>query len=166
MLNSESEHPVGTESLGSEELGHPRSELLCSGSDKHLAAQIYEDLKQSITTRYRPHIISVHGRWGSGKTHVLNQIGSLMRAGNKTYAAQDDESPYFQVCTFDAWKYEFEGNLASPFLYSLANPNSYEFSPEIKASITEKDIKKNLFRLATNHSQANYATWLKIQQHS
>lgn len=62
-----------------------------------------------------PTVIGVYGSWGSGKSHLLSQSIAQIFERNV------DSATKLIVCTFDAWKYELEGDLAVGLIKSLQN---------------------------------------------
>lgn len=98
--------------LGSEYLGErPRNDHL---GTSEMAKQICRDLEAN-----HPAVIGVFGRWGVGKTHLLNQIGQLLSKEHK-------------VCCFRAWEYEAEGDLRTALIRSLVNEHSYPFNGPVE----------------------------------
>ena len=61
-----------------------------------------------------PRIIGVYGWWGAGKTHVLCQTIKHLLDTN-----EDSERPAI-ICTFKAWRYEMEGDLAPGLIRAIA----------------------------------------------
>ncbi len=62
-----------------------------------------------------PGVIGVYGSWGSGKSHLLSQSIAQIFERNATSTTK------LIVCTFDAWRYELEGDLAVGLIKSLQN---------------------------------------------
>jgi hypothetical protein len=71
---------------------------------EHIVAEIVRELR----TDKPPQIIGVYGWWGSGKTYLLSQVIRRLLDSNK----QDAKGKQIIVCTFKAWHYEMEQNLA------------------------------------------------------
>ncbi len=97
--------------LGSEYLGErveDESEML--GADK-MAEQIASDLWRDPQP-----VVGVYGRWGTGKTHLLNLLGAKLAEMG------------FLVACFRAWEYEAEGDLVAALLRVLSDEASYPFN--------------------------------------
>jgi len=95
--------------LGSEYLGEgARQEML--GADK-MAEQIASDLHRDPQP-----VVGVYGRWGTGKTHLLNLLGNKLAEMG------------FLVACFRAWEYEAEGDLVAALLRVLSDEASYPFN--------------------------------------
>lgn len=95
--------------LGSEYLGEgAQQEML--GADK-MAEQIASDLQRNPQP-----VVGVFGRWGTGKTHLLNLLGAKLAENG------------FLVACFRAWEYEAEGDLVAALLRVLSDEASYPFN--------------------------------------
>lgn len=76
---------------------------------------IAKSIAAEIRQPHPPQIIGVYGWWGAGKTHVLCQaIRELQDTNEQT------PTPVI-FCTFRAWRYEMEGNLAPGLIRAIAD---------------------------------------------
>lgn len=87
------------------------SELRDDLGRRAIAREIVSELRADAP----PAVIGVFGSWGSGKSHLLSQ------AISEAFASNADSSRKLIVCTFDAWRYEVEGDLALGLVRSLQN---------------------------------------------
>ncbi len=100
--------------LGSEYLGYINKKVILEsdmlGADK-MAEQIASDLRRDPQP-----VVGVYGRWGTGKTHLLNLLGNKLAEMG------------FLVACFRAWEYEAEGDLVAALLRVLSDEASYPFN--------------------------------------
>ena len=59
-----------------------------------------------------PFVIGLYGKWGTGKTTILERLKSILHS-------QSHQGRRFEVCLFDAWKYSEEESLRRQFLAVL-----------------------------------------------
>ncbi|MBD3175732.1 MAG: hypothetical protein GF320_11165, partial [Armatimonadia bacterium] len=69
-----------------------------------------------------PSVIGVFGRWGSGKTHLLNEIGRYL---DTVEPSMGSDSARLAVCCFRSWEYEAEGDLAAGMVRALGDERNY-----------------------------------------
>ncbi|NOG56001.1 MAG: hypothetical protein HND57_17010 [Planctomycetes bacterium] len=82
--------------------------------------QIEADRAPDRSKAYRPSgVVGVFGKWGTGKTHLLNILGRQI-----VKDAQKNNKPYL-VCCFRAWEYEAEGDLAPALIRALVTETNY-----------------------------------------
>lgn len=101
---------------------------------------IIEDLYNTIT-QYSPKrkfVISLEGKWGSGKTTILNILKKTIRDKNEDIIVIDD---------FDPWSYNDQGSLFRGMFDTLLSESG------IKYSISKsKEIVDNLYNALFNDS--------------
>lgn len=101
---------------------------------------IVDNLKKIILNCPSPFTIGLFGKWGSGKTTILNALRKKMQDNNKDNIA---------VVSFDVWKYEGD-SLRRTFLKEIAKqlqknlPKNYELNERLEKSI-QKIIEKGKF---------------------
>jgi hypothetical protein len=125
MINQRNRSTLGSEFLGE----NPALEGLGMAA---MVDQIVEHLigEGGAAQLHPSHgLVGVFGHWGSGKTHALNLIGKAL-VDRSTPA-----SPCF-VCTFRAWEYEAEADLASAFIRCLVSEHNYPW--EQKAPVFDR----------------------------
>jgi hypothetical protein len=99
-----------------------------------------------------PKVLGVYGSWGSGKTFLLAQtINLLLEANwnttlrNELLGSESDESSANNhrtiIATFEAWRYELEGDLAPGLIQSIAQVDQ-KFQLEFEGN-TELQKKRN-----------------------
>jgi hypothetical protein len=100
---------------------------------------IARSIAREIRQPRPPSIVGVYGWWGAGKTHVLCQcIKHLLETNEKS------ERPIV-VCTFKAWRYEMEGDLAPGLIRAIAGVSHHNPGLNIPA-----DKRKQYLRTAAN----------------
>jgi len=101
---------------------------------------IVDNLKKIILNCPSPFTIGLFGKWGSGKTTILNALRKKMQDNNKDNIA---------VVSFDVWKYEGD-SLRRTFLKEIAKqlqknlPKNYELNERLEKSV-QKIIEKGKF---------------------
>jgi len=101
---------------------------------------IVDNLKKIILNCPSPFTIGLFGKWGSGKTTILNALRKKMQDNNKDNIA---------VVSFDVWKYEGD-SLRRTFLKEMAKqlqknlPKNYELNERLEKSV-QKIIEKGKF---------------------
>jgi len=102
-------------------------------------AGIARSIAREIRQPRPPRIVGVYGWWGAGKTHVLCQTIKHLIDTN-----EESERPIV-ICSFKAWRYEMEGDLAPGLIRAIAAVE--QFNPGL--SIPENNRKRYL-STATN----------------
>lgn len=99
-----------------QQMEHPifLSDEPCTQADKiRFGHEAYvEAIQDAVATCPTPFAIGLYGKWGTGKTTVLQALKS--RLHNKTHSGR-----HFRVCLFDAWKYSEEASFRRQFLAVL-----------------------------------------------
>lgn len=62
------------------------------------------DILQGLRSNRQPMTFSLNGKWGSGKTFVLNLLADRIKEVNQT--PSDDEMPFCYI-RYDCWKYDY-----------------------------------------------------------
>lgn len=82
-------------------------------TDDHLGYDVYADgLVDLITTCETPFTIGIHGRWGTGKT-------SLMQMIKETLDAHESKRKLIRTVWFNPWQFQFEESAIIPFLHAI-----------------------------------------------
>jgi len=86
----------------------------CTEADKiRFGHEAYvEAIQDAVATCPTPFAIGLYGKWGTGKTTVLQALKS--RLHNKAHSGR-----HLKVCLFDAWKYSEEASFRRQFLAVL-----------------------------------------------
>ena len=102
---------------------------------------IADNLRKIILNCPSPFTIGLFGKWGSGKTTILNALRKKL---------QDNDNKYnIEVVSFDVWKYEGD-SLRRTFLKEMAKqlqknlPKNYELNERLEKSV-QKIIEKGKF---------------------
>lgn len=96
---------------------------------------IAKSIAAEIRQPHPPQIIGVYGWWGAGKTHVLCQTIRELQNTN-----EQSSTPVI-FCTFRAWRYEMEGNLAPGLIRAIADSERHLPDLEIPRDKKEESLK-------------------------
>jgi len=102
---------------------------------------IADNLKKIILNCPSPFTIGLFGKWGSGKTTILNALRKKLQ--------DNDNKDNIEVVSFDVWKYEGD-SLRRTFLKEMAKqlqknlPKDYELNERLEKSV-QKIIEKGKF---------------------
>jgi len=102
---------------------------------------IVDNLKKIILNCPSPFTIGLFGKWGSGKTTILNALRKKLQ--------DNDNKDNIAVVSFDVWKYEGD-SLRRTFLKEMAKqlqknlPKNYELNERLEKSV-QKIIEKGKF---------------------
>lgn len=113
--------------IGSTEYSHDIDDLDSDNSGELLGREgIAAEIVKELRAEQPPRIIGVYGWWGSGKTYLLSQVIRRLIESNEA----NPRARQIIVCTFKAWRYEMENNLAGGLIRSLINVDQH--NPALK----------------------------------
>ena len=78
------------------------------------------------------YVVSVEGKWGSGKTTIINNVKRLLRTNDKNVEIIDD---------FDPWIYGNQESLLLAMLETLMKNTGIKYSPYLKQKQLQKTLK-------------------------
>jgi hypothetical protein len=120
-----------------------------------IVAEILKELRSDDPAQ----IIGVYGWWGSGKTYLLSQVIKRSLDSNN----ENPRARQIIVCTFKAWRYEMENNLAGGLIRSLVDVDKHnkalkspksEVKPYLK---TAAELLKQISSVASSFGVAGQA---------
>ncbi len=81
--------------------------------DDHLGYEVYADgLLDIVTTCETPLTIGIHGRWGTGKT-------SLMQMIRRALDGRNSKQKMIRTVWFNPWQFQFEESAIIPLLHAI-----------------------------------------------
>jgi len=112
---------------------HAIDDLVCEDyMNRNVIAQSIASQVLSCSVDSRPQVMGIYGSWGAGKSFILSQTINLLLNANwdkrmrqRLFKLNDhaDHSELMGrrcvVATFEAWRYEMEGDLAPGLIQSL-----------------------------------------------
>ena len=102
---------------------------------------IARSIAREIRQPRPPSIVGVYGWWGAGKTHVLCQSIKYLLDTN-----EQSEQPIV-VCTFKAWRYEMEGDLAPGLIRSIARVAHHNPGLNLSKDKSQQYLKLSLIHI-------------------
>jgi hypothetical protein len=98
-------------------------------------SRIAQAILADIVSGKRSRLIGIYGSWGAGKSYLMSQIRGLIEQ-------QDFADLKLIPCVFEAWRYEFEGDLAPGLIRTLMDVSELDsFKLDIEK---QKAFKRDL----------------------
>lgn len=116
---------------------------------------------QEVSSLEKGCCFAIDGKWGSGKSFVLDMIEKMLR----TYQSEETSDNKYFVFHYNCWQYDYyeEPSIAivSAMLNAIADENSFlggNADDKLKASyeLVKEELKKMAGKFAENHLGINF----------